>query len=299
MTARLPVSGSDDNVWGDILNAFLLTSHNADGTLILSAITNAGGYSKPSSGIPASDLDTPTQTILTSVASKYVKPGGGIPKSDLASAVQTSLSSADTALQSGTSITAGDLSGTYGTPTVAAINGVVVSGAAASGKVITASSSSAASWQTPSGGTSVSSRQVNIWANGLASVQVATVGTWTPTYFRASDTGGQYVGWVNISDGTQNDSITFDFVGGAGTYALELYHLPFTNRGIYTIKIDGTTVGTIDGYAASLAAARNTLTGLSVATSGQHTITLLMATQNVSSSGFTGIVERIGLTQTA
>lgn len=31
--ARLPVSGSDDGTWGDILNAFLSVEHNADGTL--------------------------------------------------------------------------------------------------------------------------------------------------------------------------------------------------------------------------------------------------------------------------
>ncbi len=48
-------------------------------------------------GIPATDLDTATQSIISSVASKYVKPAGGIPKSDLASAVQTSLTAADNA----------------------------------------------------------------------------------------------------------------------------------------------------------------------------------------------------------
>lgn len=31
--ARLPVSGSDDGVWGDILNTFLSVEHNSDGTL--------------------------------------------------------------------------------------------------------------------------------------------------------------------------------------------------------------------------------------------------------------------------
>jgi hypothetical protein len=42
MTARLPVPGSDDNTWGDILNAYLEVSHNSDGTLIGSAVAAAG-----------------------------------------------------------------------------------------------------------------------------------------------------------------------------------------------------------------------------------------------------------------
>lgn len=31
--ARLPVSGSDDGTWGNVLNEFLRVAHNADGTL--------------------------------------------------------------------------------------------------------------------------------------------------------------------------------------------------------------------------------------------------------------------------
>lgn len=43
--------------------------------------------------------------INDAIAAKYTKPSGGIPKSDLAAAVQTSLSKADTALQSHQSLT--------------------------------------------------------------------------------------------------------------------------------------------------------------------------------------------------
>jgi hypothetical protein len=41
MTARLPIPGSDNGTWGDILNSFLEVSLNSDGTLSTSAITNA------------------------------------------------------------------------------------------------------------------------------------------------------------------------------------------------------------------------------------------------------------------
>lgn len=105
-----------------------VTSVNGQtGAVVLDASdVGAGTYSKPSGGIPASDLASSVQTSLgkadtalqsapvISVNSKtgavtltasdvgagtYSKPSGGIPKSDLASSVQTSLGKADTALQ--------------------------------------------------------------------------------------------------------------------------------------------------------------------------------------------------------
>jgi hypothetical protein len=36
--SRLPVPGSDNGVWGDLLNDFLLQAHNPDGTLIASSV---------------------------------------------------------------------------------------------------------------------------------------------------------------------------------------------------------------------------------------------------------------------
>lgn len=41
--ARLPAPGSDNNIWGDVLNTFLEVSHNTDGTLQKSAMQQAGG----------------------------------------------------------------------------------------------------------------------------------------------------------------------------------------------------------------------------------------------------------------
>ncbi|MBR4758026.1 MAG: hypothetical protein IK084_04375, partial [Bacteroidaceae bacterium] len=67
-----------------------------DGTVDTTAY---GTYSKPSGGIPSSDLASAVQTSLGKADTAYQKPGSGIPSSDMASAVQTSLGKADTAYQ--------------------------------------------------------------------------------------------------------------------------------------------------------------------------------------------------------
>ncbi|HSX06649.1 MAG TPA: glycosyl hydrolase family 28-related protein [Candidatus Saccharimonadia bacterium] len=90
--ARLPVPGSDDNVWGDLLNQFLQTEHNTDGTLKIR--TDGTFYTKPSSGVPATDLSA---------------------------AVQGSLNNANAAAQ-----ISGDLGGTSATPRVAKLQNVTL-----------------------------------------------------------------------------------------------------------------------------------------------------------------------------
>jgi hypothetical protein len=142
-------------------------------------------------------------------------------------------------------------------------------------------------------------RQATVSADGPPSVVTPQVGVWTPTYLMTSDTGGVWSGWVSISDGAQGDSTSYDVPPlQAGTYSIELRHLPFTNRGIYTIEIDGVSVGTLDGYSASLTAGRSVLTGV-VLTAGTHVITLAMLSKNASSGGYIGMVERLLLTRTA
>ncbi len=63
--SRLPQPGSDNGVWGDILNDFLLQEHTSGGALKIRTDGTLNAY--------------------------YQKPGSGIPKADLASAVQTTL----------------------------------------------------------------------------------------------------------------------------------------------------------------------------------------------------------------
>lgn len=141
---RLPKPGGDAGNWGLILNDFLDVAHNANGSLKSSALSAAGGvtsvnsvaptngnvtisasslgaYVLPGTGIPESDLDAATQSIIDSVASKYVKPSGCIPGTDLSSAVQADLTAAGNAVQLG-----GDLGGTVTDPTVAKLQGTTV-----------------------------------------------------------------------------------------------------------------------------------------------------------------------------
>lgn len=66
--ARLPVPGSDNGVWGNVLNDFLGVEHNTDGTLKIR--TDGTFYSKPGSGIPASDMTASVQSTLSAVAGK-------------------------------------------------------------------------------------------------------------------------------------------------------------------------------------------------------------------------------------
>lgn len=64
--ARLPIPGSDDGTWGDILNTYLDVEHAADGSLkIRTDGTLSAYYQKPGAGIPASDLTAAVQTALS------------------------------------------------------------------------------------------------------------------------------------------------------------------------------------------------------------------------------------------
>jgi hypothetical protein len=74
----------------------------------------------------------------------------------------------------------GDLGGTFPNPSVAKVAGATVSGTPATGKVLTATSGSAASWQSPSGG----GGGVSIVSQGddridLEIVTLVNSGTWT------------------------------------------------------------------------------------------------------------------------
>ena len=79
--ARLPSPGADQGQWGAILNEYLSVEHNADGSLKASG-SLAGKYTKPTTGIPESDLASAVQTKLNSA-------GGTVASANITDATAT------------------------------------------------------------------------------------------------------------------------------------------------------------------------------------------------------------------
>ncbi len=112
----------------------------------------------------AGTATTPTITNSTNVeaiiSANTTVAGAAQKANNLSDLASTSTARTNLGLGSAATISStagGDLSGTLPSPTVAKVNGVAVTGTPSSGQVITASSSSAATWATPSGGGAVSS----------------------------------------------------------------------------------------------------------------------------------------------
>lgn len=101
------------------------------------------------------------------------------------------------------------------------------------------------------------------------------------------------------SSGAQNDEIYWDIGASGGTWTIVLWYVKSANQGIYTVSIDGVSVGTIDGYAAGTTYNnKSSITGVSI-TAGQRRLKLQMATKNGSSSGYFGEINNLTLNRTA
>src|SRR6266702_5348712 len=134
---------------------------------------------------------------------------------------------------------------------------------------------------------SLSAQQtIALWASPKTSV-----GAWTTDFNNLAP--------FSLSSGAQNDSISYDFITAGGVYTLDFLHLIGPNRGIYTVAIDGVTVGTVDGYAADYLQSENdaslskplmtTLTGIGLS-GASHVLSFTMATKNASASAYYGCV---------
>lgn len=84
----------------------------------------------------------------------------------------------------------------------------------------------------------------------------------------------------------QNDEIGWKVLLRAGTWTITLIHFRSTDRGIYTVKLDTTSIGTIDGYGSAAGNVVSAITGVSVSTPALYTLKLVMATKHASSSNY-------------
>jgi hypothetical protein len=133
---------------------------------------------------------------------------------------------------------------------------------------------------------------------------LGTVGVWSVSINSTHIKGGTY-----NSSGTQNDEIYWDILIPTGTWVLRLIHFQASNRGIYTVSIDGTSVGslggsssTIDGYnAVTTPNVVSEITGIAVPASSTtlRRLKLKMATKNASSTLYIGSIAVLAMRRTS
>lgn len=112
--------------------------------------------------------------------------------------------------------------------------------------------------------------------------------------------GGQVYARDIYSTGAQNAARWWDIFIPAGTWTFILRYVKAANQGIYDVQIDGSSIGTIDGYAGSTTYDNTaTITGVVVSTGGKKTLKLIMSSKHASSSNYYGEINHIALHRTA
>jgi hypothetical protein len=102
------------------------------------------------------------------------------------------------------------------------------------------------------------------------------------------------------SSGAIDAYVEWDVVLGAGTWTVELMHTRQNDAGIYTVSLDGVSVGTIDGYnVSSQFSFLSSITSVAVAATAKITARLTMATKHASSSSYFGRVHWLQFRRTA
>jgi hypothetical protein len=98
-----------------------------------------------------------------------------------------------------------------------------------------------------------------------------------------------------LSSGAQNDEINWVINLPAGIYRWDLFHFMDNNRGIYSLYIDGSLVGAIDGNAGSQVR-RSSVSGISIDGGTPIEVKIKMAT--TTSSNYFGTIFSTFLTRT-
>lgn len=169
----------------------------------------------------------------------------------------------------------------------------------ASNKTLVANSNQPLQWSVVNlkGGAATETRPWLVEVNPLLGVHVGSNGTWG--IVRHTDAGtGPYdqAGYANTPANT--DYLEWDVVVSPGTWTIVLHARRSTNTAIATVSVDGTSVGTIDTYAAAPDHLRGTIAGL-VLTPGKHRIKVATPTKNGSSSDYALTLRGLALVRTA
>lgn len=123
-------------------------------------------------------------------------------------------------------------------------------------------------------------------------VPSASSGTWTLTTYSAG-LGGQYI----ISNDVQGNYREYSVPLAVGTYRLTIIYSQGPTRGIGTLKVNGTTVGTADMYSGGMSNVVTQVSGIAL-TAGNHLVRVAMDSKNASSSGYVGLIQHISLLRT-
>lgn len=137
----------------------------------------------------------------------------------------------------------------------------------------------------------------------------AATGTWAPTsiavvgavfpFYTTGSAANSGAAVSLTSSGAQNDAVAWDVILAAGTWDAHFWVMKSTNTGIITLNQDGASQGTVDTYAAASAAAKVSITGFTVATTGKKRMQILAATKNASSSDYFIVVFGVEFRRTA
>jgi|GEM_PF-6723728 hypothetical protein len=128
-----------------------------------------------------------------------------------------------------------------------------------------------------------------------ANASSTTQGTWVSEVVNELLNGDFYNSSVTI-----NDQINFIVGTSAGTYTFNIQYFKGTNRGQIAFLLDGTSIGTADGYLSSAptGAYYLTITG-QVVTAGKHTLSIKVTGKNSSSSNYAFTFNLISLWRTS
>jgi len=121
---RLPQVGGDDGNWGDVLNTFLLTEHNTDGTLKTSGTLAAKADDSTVVKLSGNQTISGAKTFLTAPIVPTPSSASQAATKDYVDTVATAGAPDADALTKGLVQLAGDLSGTAASPQIA--TGVIV-----------------------------------------------------------------------------------------------------------------------------------------------------------------------------